>query len=100
MSAPLTPRAAQIRAECALEAAAIEERRKLAVIQNNLAITRLGGLGRSHGSNREAQAERVSSKEAARIQALESAVNRDPCLHCGVRADLHDEQGCKRWRGR
>lgn len=23
---------------------------------------------------------------------------RDPCGFCGVRADVHDEFGCKRWR--
>lgn len=26
-------------------------------------------------------------------------VSRDPCLRCGVRKDVHDQIGCKRWRG-
>lgn len=25
-------------------------------------------------------------------------VDRDPCGRCGVRKDVHDEFGCKRWR--
>ena len=25
--------------------------------------------------------------------------NRDPCFGCGVRRDVHDALGCKRWRG-
>jgi hypothetical protein len=29
---------------------------------------------------------------------VESAPMRDPCGFCGVRFDIHDEFGCKRWR--
>lgn len=25
-------------------------------------------------------------------------VDRDPCQRCGVRKDVHDEFGCRRWR--
>lgn len=26
------------------------------------------------------------------------AIDRDPCMGCGVRADRHDDSGCRRWR--
>jgi hypothetical protein len=25
-------------------------------------------------------------------------VDRDPCFRCGVRRDVHDEGGCRKWR--
>jgi hypothetical protein len=42
----------------------------------------------------------VPEEHAMRDAAREGCtfVLRDPCLRCGVRADLHAELGCKRWR--
>lgn len=57
---------------------------------------------RSHGSNKEAEAQRVSRRrtEAQIVSAaVENAVKRDPCFNCGIRFDQHDELGCKRWIG-
>lgn len=57
---------------------------------------------RSHGSNKEAEAQRIQRRRTeAQIvsEAVENAVKRDPCFRCGIRFDQHDELGCKRWIG-
>lgn len=55
------------------------------------------GRSRSSGSNRTAIAERLARRDAEREGVV--AVLRDPCVRCGVRADLHGAAGCRRWVG-
>lgn len=42
----------------------------------------------------------MAQAEKERIERMvdELYVNRDPCLSCGVRRDIHDQHGCSRWR--
>lgn len=51
-------------------------------------------LSRDHGSNYAAQAERVARLAADREALTASAVNREPCWHCGTRRDV----GCRHTR--
>ncbi len=75
------------------EAMEFSERRRVARMQSNLSIDRHS----SSGSNKAAIAARVEARMTER-ESVEPAPMRDPCGFCGVRADMHDEFGCKRWR--
>lgn len=40
----------------------------------------------------------VRLRETAPNDVAGRIVNREPCFACGVRRDVHDTMGCKRWR--
>lgn len=87
----------KIRAEMEAEADEFVKRRKIA---NQLAGTRSFGnpeTARGYGT-REAVQARVEKLSRFRHEAEHLYVFRDPCGGCGVRADTHDEHGCKRWK--
>lgn len=51
-------------------------------------------------ADREREAARVAtlvSQRKAMERRREAVERRDPCVWCGVRADLHDAKGCARW---
>lgn len=51
-------------------------------------------------ANRARQADRVKALVLQRVamdQNRDAVTRRDPCAWCGVRADLHGGQGCRRW---
>lgn len=87
---------ARIRAEMAEEAR--ERMERLALAQSSETVVQR--LARSHGGNFEAEAERVSRRSRHLDDIENLKVMRDPCPRCGVRADMHAEFGCNRWRPR
>lgn len=91
-------RAARIRSEAAAEALEYEKRLREAEVRTaapNNSVAR----ARSHGGNFAAEAERVDRRRMRDSDVENQRTLRDPCVRCGVRADKHDEFGCKRWRG-
>lgn len=56
-------------------------------------------MSASHGSNVEAQRERVAGRAEHFADVTARIVKRDSCVKCGTRYDLHANHGCKRWRG-
>ena len=48
---------------------------------------------------RQEEEARANAKQDSRHEAMKLIQDRDPCIDCGTRKDLHDEFGCRRWRG-
>lgn len=89
-------RIARIRAEARAEAADRVERLSFA---KTMPETASYALPRGHGSNIAVQRERADNRQRHKDDVENLRTDRDPCPKCGVRADLHAEFGCKRWRG-
>lgn len=41
--------------------------------------------------------QKIRAEGTIREKDLPPVIKRDPCLRCGVRADLHAKAGCKKW---
>jgi protein required for attachment to host cells len=96
-------RAARIRAEAAAEAQERETRVREAMMQGTVkpdpAPHKSDWSRIMKHQTREAIRDRLERKRESREAAHNGIVLRDPCMACGVRRDLHDALGCKRWRG-
>lgn len=46
---------------------------------------------------REEQYRRAAERMAEKETALASVIDRDSCFRCGVRADVHQVHGCRRY---
>jgi hypothetical protein len=90
-------RVARIRAEAAQEAQEREDRLWGAEIRTAMP-SKSESRARSHGGNFAAEAERVLKRRLNEEGLEERRALRDPCTFCGVRADHHEQFGCKRWR--
>lgn len=84
-----------LRREMQTEAAEFVRRREVARITGGTRLIGSPEIARSRG--RPATVEGYARLDAER-EGCKFAPERDPCFNCGVRRDLHDDAGCKRWR--
>ncbi|MDR2858436.1 MAG: hypothetical protein LBV50_11405 [Novosphingobium sp.] len=63
-------------------------------------MSRRRGLSHAEYHSAGAIAARTAAKAAEEAEIDARRIDRHtPCERCGVRPDVHDALGCKRWRG-